>query len=187
MTRVVALLHALELQVDVAERLPAEQLPIASPCAGWTVRQVLDYSLGVTRKFAEFASGATDEPHAPTGISSVPTTGSPSATPPIGAARVESSRHDAIVPAPIGTFAADLAAGINLFDVLAHTWDIAAAVGVELDQDDELWLVGLDAARAVVGEYRDPTHYDSDVLLAGPAPPMVRFLAFLGRTVPGCP
>jgi hypothetical protein len=30
------------------------------------------------------------------------------------------------------TFPAGLAAGINLFDVLAHSWDIATATGVTL-------------------------------------------------------
>jgi hypothetical protein len=44
---------------------------------------------------------------------------------------------------------------INLFDVLAHTWDIAVATGVVLDCADDLWQAGLDTARVVIRPGRD--------------------------------
>jgi hypothetical protein len=62
-----------------------------------------------------------------------------------------------------GMFPAELAVGINLLDVLAHTWDIAAPVGVDLDQDHHLWRVGLDAAQDVIGPDRDSAHYGPEV------------------------
>ena len=64
---------------------------------------------------------------------------------------------------PFGTFPASLAAGNNLFDVLAHTWDIAAAAGVTPRCPDDLWSAGLQAARAVVGPDRDPHHYAAEI------------------------
>lgn len=59
--------------------------------------------------------------------------------------------HDTTCDLPFGSFSADLAAGINLFDVLAHTWDIATASDVEVDCADDLWSVGLAAGRTVIG------------------------------------
>ena len=85
---------------------------------------------------------------------------------------------------PFGTFPASLAAGINLFDVLAHTWDIAAATGVALECADDLWQAGLEAARAVIGPGRDPRQYAPKIPVAVTASPRQRFLAFTGRAEP---
>ena len=85
---------------------------------------------------------------------------------------------------PFGTFPASLAAGINLFDVLAHAWDIAAATGVVLECPDELWQAGLEAARTVIGPVRDPRQYAPEIPVAAAASPRQRFLAFTGRAEP---
>jgi hypothetical protein len=63
--RLGALVIALELQVNVGGQVQASQLSLASPCPGWTVRDVMNHSIGVTMKFTHFAAGATDAPHAP--------------------------------------------------------------------------------------------------------------------------
>jgi hypothetical protein len=81
-----------------------------------------------------------------------------------------------------GTFSADAAAGINLFDVLAHTWDIARS-DAPLDEDDVLWEIGLAAARRVVGPDRDANHYGPELHAAPTASAMERFLALLGRSI----
>ena len=83
-----------------------------------------------------------------------------------------------------GTFPASLAAGINLFDVLAHTWDIAAATGVTLECPDELWQAGLEAAQTVIGPGRDPRQYAPELPVPAAASPRRRFLAFTGRAEP---
>lgn len=62
-----ALIDALDLQLAAAHRLRVEDLEVASRCEGWTVRQALSHSIGVTHKFTDFASGATDAPHTPPG------------------------------------------------------------------------------------------------------------------------
>jgi len=80
-----------------------------------------------------------------------------------------------------GTFPADVAAGINLFDVLAHTWDIATAARVLLACRDDLWMAGLEAARKVIGPGRDARHYAEEIPVGAAASPRQRFLAFLGR------
>ena len=83
-----------------------------------------------------------------------------------------------------GVFSAENAAGINLFDALAHTWDIADVISVELDEDSDLWGIGLNAASEIVGPTRNPAHYAAQIAISPAAPPMRRFLTFLGRCVP---
>jgi hypothetical protein len=80
-----------------------------------------------------------------------------------------------------GLFTADVAAGVNLFDVLAHTWGSATAARVEFEFADVLWRVGLDAARTVIGTSRDLDHYDPEIQARLDAGVREQFLGFLGR------
>jgi len=182
--RVRELVRALELQVATVQALETTDLDLGSRCEGWTIREVLNHSLGVTRKFADFAAGLTDEPHAPPGDLLSPDYKTVVASVAEGAraawSTVDMSRTCRL---PFGTFRAETAAGINLFDTLAHTWDIADAISIDLDQDNDLWTVGLDAARKVIGSSRDPKQYAAQILTADDASAMHRFLAYLGRPV----
>jgi uncharacterized protein (TIGR03086 family) len=80
-----------------------------------------------------------------------------------------------------GSFPAEVAAGINLFDVLAHTWDIAVVVDEWIDCDDEVWEAGLAAARKVIGRNRDPHQYAREIPTAASASARTRLLGLLGR------
>jgi uncharacterized protein (TIGR03086 family) len=82
---------------------------------------------------------------------------------------------------PFGTFTAELAAGINLFDLLAHGWDIHQATGATFSCPRTTWIAGLDAAQRVIGEQRDPNHYAPELPTPPGAPAQLRLLRYLGR------
>jgi uncharacterized protein (TIGR03086 family) len=142
----------------------------------------MNHSVGVTLKFADFAAGTTDAPHTPPGDL-------------IGVdyrqalRAAASASHKAWAQADMtrscrlafGTFSAAAAIGINLFDVLAHTWDIAIATGVDVENDDLLWTAGLVAAQLVIGHDRDATQYGPEIRVGARATARREFLAFLGR------
>jgi uncharacterized protein (TIGR03086 family) len=177
-----ALLAALDIQIRTGRQIRAAQLGLGSPCPGWSVRDVINHSLGVTLKFAGFAAGRTDHPRAPAGD----LVGGDHALALAGAAGEARQAWASADLArrchlPFGTFPAGLAAGINLFDVLAHTWDIAVATGADMSCDDDLWIAGLDAARAVIGPGRDARHYAAEIMVGPAASPRQQFLGFLGR------
>ena len=142
----------------------------------------MNHSIGVTLKFADFAAGGSDHPRTPRG-DLVGRDHRLTLRSAAGAAQSAWASADMARPChlPFGTFPAGLAAGINLFDVLAHTWDIAAATGVTLECPDELWQAGLEAARTVIGPGRDPRQYAPEIPVAAAASPRQRFLAFTGR------
>ncbi|MGO9657629.1 MAG: maleylpyruvate isomerase N-terminal domain-containing protein [Acidimicrobiales bacterium] len=48
MRRLEALVNALDLQVGVGGQIQSSQLSLASACPGWTVRDVMGHSIGVT-------------------------------------------------------------------------------------------------------------------------------------------
>ncbi|MBA2632993.1 MAG: maleylpyruvate isomerase N-terminal domain-containing protein, partial [Chloroflexi bacterium] len=164
-----------------------EQLSPPSPCAGWSIREVMNHSIGVTHKRADFAAGRTDQPHPPAGISLASTITRRFARPRPPRKQRGDQSTTRLCHLPFGTFPADVAAGINLLDVLAQTWDIAAAANIGInDDDEEVWTIGFDAARGHRTRSR-PSHYAPAVPAPMQASPMVLFLAFLGRTVGGYP
>jgi uncharacterized protein (TIGR03086 family) len=170
------------MQIDVVGQVEASQLSLGTPCPGWTVRQVMDHSVGVTLKFADFAAGTMDAPRRPPGeligidyrqVLRAAASASQKAW-----AQADMARSCRLA---FGTFSADAAMGINLFDVLAHTWDIAIATGVNVENDDDLWTAGLVAAQLVIGPHRDESQYGPEIPVSALATARRRFLAFVGR------
>jgi hypothetical protein len=83
-----------------------------------------------------------------------------------------------------GTFDAEMTAGINLVDVLAHGCDMSPIQDRWFDGGEELWMAGLVAARSLIGPHRDLRHYGPEVVTGPHATSQERFLAFLGRHWP---
>jgi uncharacterized protein (TIGR03086 family) len=174
---------ALDALVTTAEALSASDLRVASPCPGWSVGDVLEHALGVTVKFTAFAAGATDRPTSSTIVRSpdevVPALRAAAAASHAAWAGIDRTRPCHL---PFGSFPAETAAGINLFDALAHGSDVARPTGASFACPDAVWTAGLVAARAVIGPDRDARHYDPEIAVPADAPPSVRLLAFLGRS-----
>lgn len=170
------------MQVEIGRSIPAGDLLVVSPCARWSVRAVLDHSIGVTQKFTDFASGATDRPRSPLGdlvgedhVVALRTAADASRA---AWAAADMARRCHL---PFGVVTAAAAVRINLFDVLAHTWDVATATRLDVTAPDELWRMALDAAREAVGPARDLRHYAPELRVAPGADPRERFVRFLGR------
>ena len=177
-----ALVGALEAQVAVGLRLQPSQLLLDSPCPGWSVRDVLNHSIGTTSKFTDFAAGRTEHPRSPDGDLVGPDhRAALGRTVNTARAAWRSADMTRSCDLSFGTFSADHAAGINLFDVAAHTWDIAVATGTRFECPDDIWDAALDAARSVIGPDRDARHYAPAIACSLTAPVRDRFLAYLGR------
>ncbi len=176
------LLGALAAQGRIVGQLRGPQLSLNSACPGWTVREVLNHSIGVTRKLTDFASGVTDAPHSAPGDH---LGGDPQLAVQTAAEDARKAWTQADLTRrchlPFGTLSAEATIGLNLTDVLAHTWDIATAIRVTLVCNDELWVAALDAARVVIGPDRDERHYGPEPAIEPDALSRRRFLAFLGR------
>jgi uncharacterized protein (TIGR03086 family) len=180
-----ALATALDAQVGVGDHLRPPDLDLNSACPGWTIRHALSHSIAVTLKFADFASGVTDHPREPPGdlvggdhrlaLRDAATTSR------AAWAFVDRTRSCHL---GFGDFPANVAAGLNLYDVLAHTWDIATPAGLTFELDDDVWNIGLVAARVVIGSERDLRHYGEALPVAAGATPRRRLLALLGRPGP---
>jgi uncharacterized protein (TIGR03086 family) len=179
---IAALFDALAVQLDVCGQLDAADLDRPTPCPGWTVREVLNHSIGVTAKFAAFAAGETDAPSAPVGDLVGPDHRSAVLLVVLDAGRAwAQADRGRLCRLPFGELTAAQAAGVNLVDVLAHTWDVATATGLEVDCRDEVWEAATAAATVVLDPVRDPAHYGPARPVDPGAPPRERFLGALGR------
>jgi uncharacterized protein (TIGR03086 family) len=182
MRTVEALAAALDASAGFVGRITTANLRLPTSNPGWSVRDVIGHSIAVTLKFASFANETTDRPRTP----DEDPVGFDHETAFRAAATVAKTAWACADPArichlPFGSFPAELAAGINLFDLLAHTWDIEAATREIFTCPDDIWATALQAARQVIGEYRDPRHYALE-LPPGPNPTVrSQFLSYLGR------
>ena len=183
-------MHALGVVLDawrgLLGQVSAADLAVATANPGWDVATVVNHAIAVTWKFGAFASGMTDRPRTPghdfIGDDHRVAFGQV-ADRAMAAWRCADPHRRCYLP--FGTFTADLAAGINLFDLLGHGWDIHHATGAAFSCPPAAWEAGLDAARRVIGEHRDPRHYAPEILPPPGAPPQVRLLGYLGRAPAG--
>ncbi|MER7751548.1 TIGR03086 family metal-binding protein [Kitasatospora sp. NPDC097643] len=156
-------LHAqsLELAAEVVDAVRPEQLDLPTPCAGWTLRRLLEHVVGQHQGFAAAARGAGPDlalfADAPVGED------------PAGAfrrtgAELTAAFHEAAaagrglwLPEIQGAepFPLPRAVGFHLLDTLVHGWDVAAALGdaaglvAAVDGDDELAAALLAVTEAV--------------------------------------
>jgi uncharacterized protein (TIGR03086 family) len=91
----------------------------------------------------------------------------------------------ATLTVPFGEFPAEVAAAINQLDVLVHSWDIGAAVGVTVALPDDLADVAMRIARVRVPMGRGGV-FGTEVPARG-STPSETLLAFTGRDTAAWP
>ncbi|WP_189221344.1 TIGR03086 family metal-binding protein, partial [Saccharothrix coeruleofusca] len=114
---------ATALNVELTSRLTAEQLDASTPCAGWTVRDLLHHQVDTTLKFGAALGVELEEPD----------------TEPVTAYRITADRFaEELDPAALDREAdfpgfgrrsgKQVLAG-HFVDHLVHAWDLAKATG----------------------------------------------------------
>lgn len=173
---------ALDALVALVGSASRSDLAGPSRCPRWTSCEVLNHSMAVTLRIAQFASGETERQLLPDGdlVTSDParSLGDVVATARRAWGSTDRSR---VCHLSFGDFDAESAAGINMFDVLGHGWDISLLNDRSLNCEDARLKVGLDAARAVLGPRRDRRHYWPELVVGPGASGHERFLAYPGR------
>ncbi|MEU9043120.1 MULTISPECIES: TIGR03086 family metal-binding protein [unclassified Kitasatospora] len=191
-------LHAqsMELAADVVDAVRPEHLDLPTPCADWTLRQLLEHCVGQHQGFAAAARGAgpdlalfADAPLGADPAGAFRRTGLD-----LGAAFREAAAADRALWLPEirdgGPFPLAQAVGFHLLDTLVHGWDVAAALGTgaglvaAVDGDEALIAALLAVTEAVpdTPEARAPGRAFRPGLRPGTGPGRFeRALALLGR------
>ncbi|MBW8483958.1 TIGR03086 family metal-binding protein [Actinomadura parmotrematis] len=171
---------------DVSRAVAPADLAKPTPCADWTVVQVLQHAAGDQQAYAAFlGEGAmpSEDPFAPSG--------SPATAPAdfveeaVAAAerawsKVDPEAAEVPVPMPPNTMSAKVGAGACALDAAVHAWDVAAAVGLPSPITPEMARELLPIARQVVIQpLRDYGAFGP--VLDGAGDDVAELLRFLGR------
>ena len=173
----------------VIDGVEPSQLGNATPCAEWTVRDVINHVVGGATMFAECVEQGSvpDERlghlmggdnlgddfkgafHAASDRASVAFNGE--------------GALEKMVKLPFGEMPAGVALNIAVMDVMTHALDVAKATGQTVDDDEVLETALTIGRQLITDDFRRPGVFDAEQ----PAPPDAsvadRLLAFAGRRV----
>jgi uncharacterized protein (TIGR03086 family) len=116
-----------------------DQLDASTPCASWTVRDLINHIVGGTYYFARTVEGgagggAADIDHTTTDTLADYDAGTKAALDAFGAP----GALERMIELPFGTIPASVFIHIATTDNLTHAWDLATATGQSTDIDAEL-------------------------------------------------
>lgn len=183
---------AVRASIDMAGRVRPRDLKVSTPCRGWNVQALLEHATTQHEGFAAAARGLrTDtsqwEPRRRAGKDVV--AAHAAAAEDVLAAIAENRPTDRMFWLPeirMGSpVPAAQAIGIHLVDCLAHTWDLARALGLPFHPDRESLDLALSIAERIPdgASRREPASPFAPRLPAGPEPEALdRFLLLLGRS-----
>lgn len=181
--------RALDAVDRAVDRVTVDRLGAPTPCADWDLRALLVHMAGNNNGFADAADGKPADPGVWAGSG-------------LGDDVVEEYRasarrvRDAFAADGVldrtlevhgfGTFPAPTAIGMHFIDYLAHSWDVAKAVGADHELDPESCEAVLRiAARWPPGStaiWGPGAPFGPRVPMPSDAPPDDRMLALLGRS-----
>lgn len=182
-----ALRRALDQGERVVSGVSPDQAELPTPCADWTVRQLVEHLVGAMRFHGAVTAGTISGAHPPTRGS----------LPPLGddwAAAYRQAR-DAMLAAwqrpgaleqtytlPFATLPGMAYAPFITLEVVAHSWDLASATGQRDTLDDALGAVALEVAHRTMPPERPPqVPFKNVVEVPETAPVYDRLAAYLGR------
>jgi uncharacterized protein (TIGR03086 family) len=174
----------------VVDGVGDDQWTLPTPCAEWTVRDLVNHLTGGSAMFAiavEDGSIADDE------LARLLTT-DVLGDDPKGAFRREAARAvtafteaddlGVVVKLPFGEMPASVALDIAVFDVTVHALDLARATGQSTDLDPEVLAAALTTGRQMIGpEMRSSGLFEAETTVPDDAPLADQLSAFAGRAI----
>lgn len=170
----------------VAQVRPAD-MALATPCAGWTTRDLLNHVVGGATMFADAFGGAPLRDisgRLPDVVGADPGAAFAAAAERFGAAAQQPGAMERVLPLPWGAMRGETFLRFAAFDLLVHAWDLSTTLETELEVPEELVAEVDDFARRVLGGWpRDDVNFRAAEPDAPGATPLERLVAFTGRAV----
>jgi uncharacterized protein (TIGR03086 family) len=186
---------AVVASVDAVDAVKPSDLAKPTPCAGWSVADLIAHMTVQNRGFAAAARGRGSEAALwePASVSES-VVADPATVYAASAADVlEAFAADGVLDAtftlpdfgPDANFPGAMAIGFHFVDYVVHTWDVARAVGATFELPDDVIAAALPLVLAVPdGEFRavDGSPFQPAVSTNAEVSDMDRILAHLGRS-----
>ena len=177
--------RALDATGRVVAGISADQLDLATPDAGWDVRELLNHVVGGNLWAAELASGRTIEQVGDLLDGDVIGANPIAAYDRSAAAAAAAFEAPGALEAPCavsyGPLPGSVYAGHRFLDVLIHGWDLAEATGQDTTLDPELVDACAQVLEPQVEAFRAAGAVGPAVPAAPAASAQTKLLAMLGR------
>jgi uncharacterized protein (TIGR03086 family) len=172
----------------IVERVTPDQYDLATPCAEWNVRAVLNHLLGTLALGAALLGDTEPTVHvAPGELPDVDLVGTePAKAYRLGTeALLAAAAGDALTRVhhtPLGDMPGAVLGGFTTLDILVHGWDLAAATGQDAALDADLAEEVLEFARQTINDATRAPRIGPEVPVAPDASATDRLVGYLGRT-----
>jgi len=162
----------------------ADQWDAPSPCDGWTVRDVVNHTVGGMEIFAAELTGGAAGDHAADWLGVDPAAAYATAAANDRAAWAQPDGLSRTITISLGALPGPMAAAVHLTELLGHGCDIAVATGQEhlLDEASVEGLLAMMAQMGGIDAFRLPGIFGPAVAVPDDAPAHLRLLGYLGRT-----
>jgi uncharacterized protein (TIGR03086 family) len=172
---------------EVISRIRPEQWPAPTPCADWTVRQLVGHLVGMNCVFTAMLADQPP-PHRDRGVpdDELEQAYRESAAL-LQVAFSQPGVLDRSYRSPLGSATGAERLQIRLYDLLAHGWDIAHATGQPAQLPDDAAEQALAFARVQLTDDVRPGRFAPAEIISTQAPALDRLAAFLGRRRDGIP
>jgi uncharacterized protein (TIGR03086 family) len=176
--------------VDAVDAVKPDDLAKPTPCAGWSVADLIAHMTVQNRGFAAAARGRRgDAATVSEAVAADPVTIYAASAADV----LEAFAADGVLDAnftlpdfgPDANFPGAMAIGFHFVDYVVHGWDVARAIGATFDLPDDVIAAALPLVLAVPdGEFRaaDGSPFQPAVTTDAEASDMDRILAHLGRS-----
>jgi uncharacterized protein (TIGR03086 family) len=162
-----------------------EQLTDPTPCAKWTVRDLVNHFVGGGHLFAAgFRGEPTGDPDGPVPdlLGDDPLGAFDGAIEAFRAALASPGALDRVLSLPMGDIPGPVVLQILTWDLAVHCWDLATATGQRFPLTEEQVVAADAIARGfLVPEMRDGDSFAAEVEVPADAGAVERLVAFSGR------
>jgi uncharacterized protein (TIGR03086 family) len=189
MDEVATMRRVIDVTARVVDGIGPEQLDDPSPCAGWTVRDVLNHVIAGAEVFTRCVRDGSVPDATLAEIMTTDRLGDDHreafhrAAEAANEALAIPGAMDRLVQLPFGEMPARMALHIAIFDVTTHAWDLAKATGQSTDLDPEIATIAYQVALTMLSDdLRDAGMFGPAVAVPDGAPAADRLAALSGRT-----
>jgi uncharacterized protein (TIGR03086 family) len=170
----------------VLEAVGDDQLSASTPCASWSVSELINHMVGGQTFFAACVNGEMPSGESPDFASADFRAAFDEASTACVAAFQTEGALEKMVTAPFGQMPGRAFMGLTITDTFQHAWDLAKATGQDTNLAPELASMLLQQARANIQDnFRGPegAPFGPEQSAGDDASPADELAAFLGRAV----
>jgi uncharacterized protein (TIGR03086 family) len=168
---------------DLIAEIQPEQWSAPTPCADWTVQRLVDHLIGMNRVFVALLADQPMPRRDPDRREIDPAGAFRESAARLRAAFSQPGVQERTYPGPFGEVTGADRLQIRLYDLLAHGWDLAQALGRPVTVPDEVAEQSLAFVRTQLAEADRPGRFGPVQPVDDDAPAIERLVAFLGRPV----